>query len=107
MKKYYRVVIPPTAKESLQEIVKHIKQDSPTAAIKVRKTLLEKAKSLKELPERFSREPFLIDKPGNYRSVTVWHYKIVYKILDDEIVILKFFHTSQDPEVLRKIAKDD
>lgn len=64
MKKYYRVVIPPTAKESLQEIVKHIKQDSPTAAIKVRKTLLEKAKSLKELPERFSREMFLIDKPG-------------------------------------------
>ena len=103
MKKYYRVVIPPTAKDSLRNIIEYIKKDSPTAAVKVCKKLIESAKSLRELPERFSREEYLSDKPGNYRSVTQWHYKIVYKVLSDEVVILQFIHTSRDPELIRKI----
>jgi plasmid stabilization system protein ParE len=53
MKKHYRVVIPPSAKESLHDIIEHIKKDSPTAATKVRKKLIDTAKSLKELHERF------------------------------------------------------
>ena len=103
MKKHYRVIIPPAAKESLRDIIDYIKKDSPSAAIKVRKKLIAKAKSLGELPERFSSEPFLINKPGNYRSVTQWHYKIIYKVLDDEVLILRFMHTSRDPDIIRKI----
>ena len=103
MKKHYRVVIPPSAKESLYDIIEHIKKDSPIAATKVRKKLIDTAKSLKELPERFSREEYLLGKPGNYRSVALWHYKIVYKILDDEVVLLRFIHTSRDPELIRKM----
>jgi plasmid stabilization system protein ParE len=37
MKKDYRVIIPPIAKESLREIVEYIKIESPSAAIKVKK----------------------------------------------------------------------
>ena len=103
MKRHYRVIIPPTAKESLHDIIEYIKKDSSAAAVKVRKKLIETAKSLKELPERFSREEYLLDKPGNYRSVTQWHYKIVYKVLNDEVLILRFMHTSRDPEAIRTI----
>ena len=103
MKKRYRVVIPPTAKQSLQEIISYIKKDSPSAAAKVRKKLILTAKSLAELPERFSKEEFLSNKPGNYRSVTCWHYKIVYKIVDDQVVILLFIHTSRNPAVIAKL----
>jgi|SRR5688572_22824877 len=103
MKKLYRVVIPPTAKESLRDIISHIKKDSPIAAGKVRRELIQQAKSLSELPERFSQEEYLLDKPGNYRSVARWHYKIVYKILADEVVILRFIHTSRNPELIKKI----
>ena len=103
MKRHYRVIIPPTAKESLHDIIEYIKKDSPAAAEKVRKKLIETAKSLKELPERFSREEYLLDKPGNYRSVTQWHYKIVYKVLNDEVLILRFMHTSRDPEAIKKV----
>lgn len=103
MEKYYRVVIPPTAKESLRDIIEYIKKDSPIAAIKVRKKLIETAKSLNELPERFSKEEYLSDKEGNYRSITQWHYKIVYKILSEEVVILRFIHTSRDPALIKKI----
>ena len=97
------MVIPPTAKESLRAIIDYIKKDSPTAAVKVRKKLIDITKSLNELPERFSKEEYLSGKPGNYRSVTQWHYKIVYKVLSDEVVILRFIHTSQDPELIKKI----
>ncbi len=103
MKKHYRVIIPPTAKESLRDIVEYIKKDSPAAAIKVRKKLVAIAKSLKEFPERFSSEVYLIDKPGNYRSVAQWHYKIIYKILDDEVLILRFIHTNRNPDVIKKM----
>lgn len=103
MNKIYRVVIPPIAKESLHDIIIHIKKDSPKAAIKVRKKLIELAKNLREMPERFSKEELLSDRPGNYRSVTQWHYKIVYKVLTDEVVILRFIHTSRNPDLIRKI----
>lgn len=103
MKKHYRVIIPLIAKESLREIIENIKKDSPLAAIKVRRKLIDTAKSLEELPERFSQEEYLRDKPGNYRSVTQWHFKIIYKVLSDEVLILRFMHTSRDPDFIKKL----
>lgn len=71
MKKHYRVIIPPTAKESSKGVLwtfvtlsSILRGTGPSAAIKVRKKLIETAKSLKELPERFSGEVYLKDKPG-------------------------------------------
>lgn len=84
MEKLYRVILTPAAKKSLRGIIEFIKKDSPTAAVKVRKRLIRLARSLDRLPERFSTEPYLVEKMGNYRSVTLWHYKIVYRVLDDK-----------------------
>lgn len=103
-KKTYRVVIPPTAKESLRDIIEYIKGESPSAAIKVRRKLIETAKSLRQMPERFSKEEYLSEKTGNYRSVTQWHYRIVYKVLEEEVLILRFMHTSLDPEHIKKLG---
>jgi plasmid stabilization system protein ParE len=61
------------------------------------------ARSLKELPERFSSEENLGGKPGNYRSVTQWHYKIVYKVLENEVLILRFLHTARHTKAIRKL----
>jgi plasmid stabilization system protein ParE len=103
MKKDYRVIIPPIAKESLREIVEYIKIESPSAAIKVQKKLIEIAKGLKNSPERFSKEYFLSENPGNYRSVVQWHYKIIYKVSENEVTIIRFMHTSRDPKRIEKI----
>lgn len=103
MKQIYRVVITQTAKQSLHDIISYIKKDSPVAAAKVRKELIQLVKSLSELPERFSKEEYLVDKPGKYHSVSRWHYKIVYKILENEVVILMFIHNSRDTEMIKKI----
>jgi plasmid stabilization system protein ParE len=103
MKKQYRVIIPLIAKESLHDIFEYIKIDSPSAAIKVRKKLIEIAKSLKNLPERFSKEHYLSNRKGNYRSVVQWHYKIIYKVSENDVTILRFMHTSRDPKEIEKI----
>lgn len=68
MKNRYRLVMPREAKDSLREIIEYIK--SPTAAVKVRKKLLEGAKSLAVFPERFSKEVYSYNNTGNYRSVS-------------------------------------
>lgn len=86
------------AKASLRDIINHIKKESPAAAVKVREELMKVARSLNESPERFSREEWLKDKPGDYRSVARWHYKI----LTTEVVILRFIHTSRSPELMGK-----
>ena len=101
--KKYRVVIPLTAKDSLREILEFIKKDSPSAAEKVRKKLLDTAKGLSVSPERFSLEEHLLFKEGNYRSVVLWHFKIVYKVSESEVLILKFIHTSRNPELIKKL----
>lgn len=103
MGKKYRVVVPPIAKESLREITEYIKKDSPESARRIRKKLIEIAKSLSESPERFSREEYLQAKEGNYRSVVQWHLKIVYRVLEEEVLILRFIHTSRDPELIKKL----
>jgi plasmid stabilization system protein ParE len=57
------------AKDSLREIIAYLKQDSPTAAQKVKQTFLQLTASLKQQPERFPAEPYLTVKVGDYRSV--------------------------------------
>ena len=49
--------------------------------------------SLKQMPERFSKEPYLENKGKDYRSVTKWSYKIIYRITENEVRILEIVHT--------------
>jgi len=90
------------ATESLRDIYEYIKVDSPSGAHKVRKTLLSLAKSLGNFPEKYAREPFLKDEPNNYRSVSKWSYKLIYEVTEKEVIVVMVFHTSQDPEKIKK-----
>ena len=103
MKNRYRVVISPEAEKSLKEIYSYIEKQSPSAAKFVSKNLVVKAKGLSKMPERFSREEFLLEREGNYRSVSQWQYKIVYRVQENDVLILNFFHTRRDPEEIRKL----
>ena len=101
----YQVVISETAERSLREFVVFIKKDSPVAATRVRKELLKLIRSVRYFPERFSREEILSDRGGNYRSVTKWHYKIVYQILDNDVLIIDIIHTSRHPDSIASIKE--
>lgn len=103
MNKRYRVIISPRAERSLAIINDYIEKQSPSAAKYVRTKLIQKAKSLSKLPERFSREEYLSEQEGNYRSVSLWQYKIIYRVQNDDVLIIRFIHTSRDPEEIKNL----
>lgn len=103
MRHSYQVLWDNEAKASLKAIISYISQDSPAAAKKVKQALLRLAASLEKMPNRFSPEFYLAEKPGNYRSVSKWHYKIIYRVKGQQVHILDIFHTSKDPLEIEEI----
>jgi plasmid stabilization system protein ParE len=94
--KSYRVIWDDDAKRSLREIFDYIKRGSPTAAKHVRKTLLKIVEGLQQMPERFSVEPSFNRNGFEYRSVSKWSYKIIYRIENEQVRILRVVHTSRE-----------
>jgi plasmid stabilization system protein ParE len=101
--KSYQIIWDVKARESLKEITLYIKEESPTAAKKVRTEILKLAASLATLPDRFSTEPYLENKGKEYRSVTIWSYKIIYRVGENEVRILEIIHTSRNTTVIEEI----
>lgn len=88
--------------KSLKDVYDYIKKDSPNQAKRVKNTLLKLAKSLNDFPEKYSRELYLSEEPENFRSVAKWSYKLIYEVTEKEIIIIMLFHTSQNPDKIKK-----
>lgn len=101
--KLYRVIWDKRANESLKAIISYIKEESPTAAKKVRTELLKLTASLDKKPERFSKEPYLEHKGNEYRSIAKWSFKIIYRVSENEVRILEIFHTSRSTAVIEDV----
>jgi len=99
----YQVIWDIKAKQSLKDIFLYLKEESPSAANKVRNELLKLTSSLEKMPERFSSEYYLRDKGNEYHSVTKWSFKIVYRIKDKEVRILDIIHTRRNTAVIEGI----
>lgn len=98
-----KVVFSLKAKLSLQEIVEYLKENASSAiAVYVRKGIIEKCKSLKKF-SGYAKERYLEDLPEEYRSVCIWDYVIIYKILDQEVWILNIIHTRRNPQKRKDI----
>ena len=89
------------AVEDLRTIYRYIKKKSPDNAEKVKKELLKIARGLNSFPEKYPEEALLKEEKGNFRSITKWHYKIIYEITSNEIIIIMIFHTSQHPSKIK------
>lgn len=74
----YQVILSPRAIQDLQEIVRYISFDSPANAQKFGLALIDKARSLKTLPERGRIVPEFPN--GIYREIIFHSYRIVYRI---------------------------
>lgn len=85
------------AKLYFKQAVKYLKQESPTASEKVKQAILKRVASLVSDYAIYEEDRFKRENDGSYRSCEVYHYRITYKILKDEILILRVRHTSQDP----------
>jgi toxin ParE1/3/4 len=82
----------------IEEMFSYISQDNKNSAIKLRKRIHDKIKSLQESPYRHPavQED---DAPGaerNYRYMVINPYIVFYRVLDDTIVIARVLHSRQN-----------
>ncbi len=66
-------------------------------AHKIRKQILKSSKQLLKNPNSGPIEPNLRILNKNYRYIVSGHYKLIYRIVDNEIIINDVFDTRQNP----------
>lgn len=73
-----------------------IEKDSPTASKKVRTEIIRAARALAAHPEKYQLDELRDEHSKNVRRFFRWSYKIVYEVLETDVVILNIYHTSRD-----------
>ena len=66
-------------------------------AHKIRKQILKSSKQLIKNPNSGPLEPNLTILNKNHRYLISGHYKLIYRIIDNEIIINDVFDTRQNP----------
>lgn len=80
------------ASKSLESIFNYYFQLSEQSAERIRKDILKTVSTL-----RFVEQYQVDELNPEYRRMIVRHYKIVYKVKKQSILILNIFDTRQDP----------
>ena len=92
MPKKYKVNISRNAQNDLEQIFFYIAEDSIDNAKKFILELEKKIYSLDTFPERFALIPENIFFGTSYRHITHKKYRLIYKINNDAISILRVIH---------------
>lgn len=87
------------AKNALKEIYDYLKVDSVWVAKKVKSELIASANTLVLHPNKYQKDEFYPNNPGNIRRFFKWSYRIVYELHEDKIVILMVLHASREPRI--------
>ena len=80
------------------EAIRYIRKDSPKNADKVKAEILEKIRELSHRPEIQAPDKYKQNNTGNYRTFELHRYRIAYLVKDEEIIIARVRHTSQEPQ---------
>lgn len=91
----------PQALDKLEKLILYIQQDSFEASEKVALRILEQVNSLSLFPNKFAIEPHVSDEARIYRFITVWSYKIIYRVGENEIRVVDIFHAKRNPDSMR------
>jgi len=91
------VVWSDSAKAELKKAYEYIALDSLQNAKMVRDTLIDLTIELPNHPEKHSSDKFKKDNDGTWRAFEKYHYRISYRILKNQIRIVRMRHTSKSP----------
>ena len=98
-----RVIISFKARKSLHDFHNYlVREVSKETADYVVRGILHRCRQLKNFGG-FSKESYLEELQGDYRSVTQWNFKIIYSVEKDEIRVLNIIHMSRDPKTFKDI----
>ena len=80
------------------EAIRYIRKDSPQNADKIKAEIFEKIRELSHRPEIHAPDKNKQNNTGHYRVFELHRYRIAYLVKDEEIIIARVKHTSQEPE---------
>ncbi|PYF74108.1 type II toxin-antitoxin system RelE/ParE family toxin [Pedobacter nutrimenti] len=86
-----------SAKAELKKAYEYIALDSLQNAQMVRDTLIDLTIELLEHPEKYPSDKFKKDNDGTWRAFEKYHYRVSYRILQNQIRIVRLRHTSKSP----------
>ena len=90
----HQVVWTQGARNSLDQVLEYIAEDSPVAAARFLEVVLDTAQSLSFLAERGRIVPEL--RREDIREVFVYSYRMLYEVTGSEIHIVAFLHGARD-----------
>lgn len=85
------------AKDELKKAFDRIALDSLLNAEKVRDTLIDMTIELPLHPKKFPLDKYKITNDGSWRAFEKYHFRISYRIMSDEIRIVRLRHTKRNP----------
>ena len=96
MKKKYRVKITKSAESDLYYIWDYISQENPINAVNFIYEIEEKITGLNIFPDRHPIiQEGIILQTKEYRHLIYKNYRIIYRIYEDIVFILRIFHGSK------------
>ncbi len=95
MAKKYKINISFNAQKDLEYVFFYIAEDSINNAKKFILDLEEKIYSLETMPERFALLPENIFFGSNYRQIIHKKYRVIYKISNNSVCIMRVVHGAQ------------
>jgi plasmid stabilization system protein ParE len=99
MKKKYQVVWSNIAENDLNNIIEYIADDSPPNALKIFKSIKQKASSLSTFPERGRIVPELRDQGIlQYRELVISPWRIQYRISEMNVFVLSVLDSRRNIE---------
>ena len=93
----YRVIVTPTAVADANLIYEDIFESSPQAAERIVALIESSADSLSDFPKRYPLAPESQSHSEEIRHMFVGNYRVLYKIRNDTVFVLRVRHAAQRP----------
>lgn len=86
-----------SARAELRKAFEYIALDSRQNAELVRDTLIDMTIDLSTNPFKHPLDKFKTSNDGTWRAFEKYHYRISYRVLKDEVRVVRMRHTSRSP----------
>lgn len=93
-----KIIWPLLAQTQLAKIYRYILKISYQNAEQVKADILASTAKLSANPEIHPADKYKKYNDGSFRAYELYHYRIAYRITEEEIIIVRVRHTAMEPK---------